>query len=170
MITVLRLGHRIERDKRLSTHVALSARVLGCSGLLYSGEKDENMENSVNNVVKNWGGNFRISHIDDWKRKIKKFNGIKVHLTMYGIPFQDKMAELRKKKDMMIIVGGEKVPFEVYQMADYNLAVTSQPHSEVAALALLLHEYFQGKELEKAFPHAKRKIIPQERGKKVLGK
>ena len=170
MITVLRLGHRIERDKRLSTHVALSARALGCSAILYSGEKDEVMEKSVSDVVANWGGLFSIKHVSDWRRQIKDFKGITVHLTMYGIPVQDKIKEIRKKRNVMVIVGGEKVPPEVYQEADYNIAVASQPHSEVAALALLLDGYFQGKELEKRFSNARRKIVPQERGKRVIGK
>ena len=67
----------------------------------------------------------------------------------------------------MIIVGGEKVPPEVYQMADYNLQVTNQPHSEIAGLALFLHEYLGKKAHTKKFPKARLRVIPQERGKKT---
>ena len=35
----------------------------------------------------------------------------------------------------MIVVGAEKVPREIYELADYNVAVGSQPHSEVSAWA-----------------------------------
>ena len=59
------------------------------------------------------------------------------------------------------------MPPEIYALADSNIAVSSQPHSEVAALAVFLHEYFDGKELEKKFKNAKIRVVPQERGKKV---
>ena len=67
-----------------------------------------------------------------------------------------------------MIVGSEKVPAEVYQLADYNIGITNQPHSEIAALSVFLHEYFKGKEFGKKFKKSQIKIVPQERGKKVL--
>jgi tRNA (cytidine56-2'-O)-methyltransferase len=167
-ITVLRLGHRIERDKRISTHVGLVARAMGCSKLIYSGQRDKNLEQSIKKVVKQWGGPFEIRYTKNWKQEIRKFKGMKIHLSVYGIPFQKKIPELRKKKDIMLIVGGEKVQPEVYHMADMNLAVSSQPHSEVSSLCLFLDYYFKGKELGKRFKKAKLKVIPQERGKKVV--
>ncbi len=164
---VFRLGHRPERDKRISTHVFLAARAFLCSSGFYSGSKDKELEESIKKVVKNWGGDFKIKYEGNWKKFIKNFPGIKIHLTMYGIPFQEKINEIRKNKEnKLIIVGGEKVPGEVYEMADYNIAVTNQPHSEVSALAVFLHEFWQGKELKKDFK-GKLKIIPQEKGKKI---
>ena len=44
MIEVLRLGHRISRDKRISTHVALVARAFGASKIYYTGQKDKSMK------------------------------------------------------------------------------------------------------------------------------
>ena len=169
-VFVLRLGHRIGRDKRISTHCGLVSRTFGASGIFYSGENDEALENSIRSVVKSWGGPFEIKHVKSWRKFIEDFRGTKVHLTMYGLPFHKNIRQIRKMKNVLVIVGGEKVPGRVYQMADFNLAVTSQPHSEIAALALFLHEFFQGKELEKKFQKANRKIIPQERGKKVVEK
>jgi len=170
MITVLRLGHRIFRDQRISSHVFLVARAFGADKGIYTGEKDGSLEDSVARAVEQWGGQFRLIHSESWKREAN-FDGIKVHLTVYGMPFQDKMAEIRKRckgRNLMVIVGGEKVRPEVYQAADWNVAVTSQPHSEVAALALFLHEMFEGRELGKDFKGAKLRVVPQERGKKVL--
>ena len=100
---------------------------------------------------------------------------------MYGLPVQKQIQKIKKHRNLLLIIGGEKVPFEVYQLADYNISVTNQPHSEVAALAVFLDKYFGGKELEKKFPGAKKKVIPnsrlkqvktcfQLRGKKVTGK
>lgn len=169
MLVVLRLGHRVGRDERISTHCGLVARALGADAIIYSGDKDSGITESIRKTAESWGGKFSVSYEPNWRSVIKehKRKGFAVlHLTMYGIPLQKKIKELRKKKKLLVIIGGEKVPSEVLHLADYNIAVTSQPHSEVAALALLLHEYFSGKELQKQFK-GKLKIIPQERGKKV---
>ncbi len=166
-IFVLRLGHRKERDKRVGTHCGLVARAFGASGMVYSGEKDAQMESSLKKVVRQWGGPFFVKYEKNWKRFFKKFRGIKIHLTMYGMPLQKNIDELRKsKKSMLIVVGSEKVPGEIYGTADYNIAITSQPHSEVAALALFLHEFSVKK--EKKFAKAKLRILPQESGKRVI--
>lgn len=92
-----------------------------------------------------------------------------MHLTMYGERVQDKTKEIAKLNvPLLVIVGGEKVPYEIYQMADYNISVTSQPHSEVAALAVFLDRVFEGKELEKKFGNAKIRVTPSARGKIIL--
>jgi tRNA (cytidine56-2'-O)-methyltransferase len=59
------------------------------------------------------------------------------------------------------------VPGEVYQLSDWNISVTNQPHSEVAALSILLDRFFEGRELKKEFKNARIKIVPQEKGKKI---
>lgn len=98
---------------------------------------------------------------------MKGWKGKTVHLTMYGEPLNDKIGILRKEKDLLVIVGAEKVPSEVYRTADFNISVSGQPHSEVAALAVFLDSLFEGKELEKQFKNAKLKIIPQAHGKRI---
>ncbi len=163
-VTVLRLGHRAARDKRISTHCALVARALGAESLIYTGQRDSEMEKSVRRVSEQWGGKFRIEHATSWRKAIKGFNGGKVHLTMYGLPIQKKINEIRKQKNLLILIGGEKVPMEVYHSVDWNIAITNQPHSEVAALAIFLHRFFGGKTLD--FGKAERKILPQKAGKK----
>ncbi|MBN2043047.1 MAG: tRNA (cytidine(56)-2'-O)-methyltransferase [Candidatus Aenigmarchaeota archaeon] len=168
-VAVLRLGHRISRDKRISTHVALVARALGAYKILYSGEKDSGMEESVNNVVRQWGGKFRISYQKSWRHFLKTRKGRIVHLTVYGMPVQDMVNKIkREKKDILVIVGGEKVPWEIYELADYNISVTSQPHSEIAALSIFLDRFFGGQELKKTFPGGSIVVVPQEKGKKIV--
>ncbi len=170
MIIVLRLGHRPFRDQRISTHIGLTARALGADKMVYTGQKDGKLEESVRGVVGNFGGSFSIEYSESWKKTINehKNKGFKaVHLTVYGLPVQDQVAKIRKTKGLLVIVGGEKVQPEVYQIADYNISVTNQPHSEVTALAILLHEYFGGEELENKVK-GKMEIIPQEKGKKVV--
>jgi tRNA (cytidine56-2'-O)-methyltransferase len=168
MVSVLRLGHRIARDKRISTHCGLVSRAFGAKEMLYSGEKDGSLERSVKDVAGEWGGPFGIRHVKNWRGFIRGFRGRRVHLTMYGLPIQKKIREIRKSMHVLVIIGGEKVPGDAYRLADFNVSVTNQPHSEVAALAVFLHEFFEGRELEKRFRKVKRRIIPQERGKKLI--
>src|SRR3989338_1953955 len=172
MLVILRLEHRHFRDQRISTHCGLVSRVLGADKIVYSGQQDDSFEASINDVTERFGGKFKIEFSESWKKTIqfyKKKKFLVVHLTMYGLEIQKQIGKIRKNKNILLIVGGEKVHWEVYQLADYNIAVTNQPHSEVAALAIFLDRYFSGKELNKKFS-GKIRIIPQERGKKVEGK
>ncbi len=140
MITVLRIGHRPFRDKRITTHVSLVSRAFGADSIMVD-ERDEVLEETINKVVKNFGGNFKIETGVNWKKYFRDFKGIKVNLTMYGINVDNRIDEIRGKtenKDMVILVGAEKVPVDAYLMADYNIAVANQPHSEVSALAIFL--------------------------------
>ena len=164
------MGHRIERDKRLSTHCGLVARAFGSGKYIYTGQKDSGLEESINRVTEQWGGPFSVEHAENVGKVLRDWKGRTAHLTVYGMPVQDRIKEIRKSKDLLVIVGGEKVPPEIYQRATWNIQVTGQPHSEAAALSVFLHEYFQGKELSRKFSKAKLTIIPQERGKKVIGK
>ena len=163
MIKILRLGHRIERDCRVSTHLCLVARAFGADEVIFT-TKDEKVKESIEKVVSQWGGDFKISYTNNWKKFLKEFKGDKIHLTMYGLPFWEYNP---KNKDILIIVGAEKDPKELYELSDYNLSIGNQPHSEIAALAVFLY-YLNGKEvLYRDFPNAKIKVIPSERGKLV---
>ncbi|MFH1978165.1 MAG: tRNA (cytidine(56)-2'-O)-methyltransferase [Candidatus Aenigmatarchaeota archaeon] len=171
MIHVLRLGHRPFRDQRISTHCGLVARALGAEKIIYSGEHDSKLEESVAKVSSRWGGIFSISYDKNWKRVMESYKRKKflvIHLTIYGLPVQEHIDKIRKSRDVLLVIGGEKVPGGVYEIADMNISVTNQPHSEVAALAIFIHEFYKGKELEKKFPMSKIKIIPQARGKKTV--
>lgn len=170
MITILRLGHRKKRDARISTHCGLVARAFGADNIIYSGEEDERLLESIRKVTKNWGGQFKVSYEKNWRKVLRNKKTTKVHLTMFGLSFESKLKEIQKiskRKPLLVIVGGEKVPGEVYQLADYNLSVTSQPHSEVAALGVFLYALTGAK---KKFKKAKLKIIPMAKGKKVVSK
>ncbi|HEY1211802.1 MAG TPA: tRNA (cytidine(56)-2'-O)-methyltransferase, partial [Nitrososphaera sp.] len=61
----------------------------------------------------------------------------------------------------------EKVPHEVFELADYNIAISNQPHSEIAALAIFLDRIFRGKQFKNTFAGAKLRIVPTKKGKKV---
>lgn len=175
-IVVLRLFHRKERDKRITTHCALVARAFGGIGMYYTGDKDENLTNIIDKINKNWGGKFFLKYVEDpeeviksWREKGKKA----VQLTMYGINLPDvekKLRRLCKRTDLMLIVGSSKVPTKFYRLVDMNVAVGHQPHSEVAALAIVMDRIFKGMELRKKFEGAKIMIEPQMYSKKVVVK
>lgn len=169
-VYVLRLGHRIDRDKRVSMHVFLTARALSASGVIYSGEKDGGLEKRVQAVVSRWGGPFEVTYEENWRRLVEnwKKKGVVCHLTMYGINIDDCLDKIPKNKLLLVVVGSQKVSREVFQLADFNVAIGNQPHSEVAALAIFLDRLLEGKGLKREFKDAKIKVDSQERGKKVV--
>jgi tRNA (cytidine56-2'-O)-methyltransferase len=175
-VFVLRWGHRPKRDARLTTHVALTARALGASGFILSDIEDEKIKATVEKVVRYWGGPFHFEMGTPWRKVVNEWKakgGIVVHLTAYGenIEASDVMQRIKALgKDVLVIVGSQKVPGEFFSSAvsDFNVAVGNQPHSECASLAVFLDRFFEGKELTKTFEDAKLMIIPQERGKKVV--
>jgi len=166
-IVVLRVGHRPERDQRVTTHVGLAARALGARGM-YLAADDKGVVQSISDVVMRWGGDFFIGHKVSWKRCIREWKesgGCVVHLTMYGERLQDREDEMRQRSKILVVVGAEKVPGELYGLADYNIGVTSQPHSELSSLAVFLDHIFSGSELDSEFPGAKIRIVPSPEGK-----
>ncbi len=173
-VVVLRLGHRVARDRRISTHVALVARAFGAEGVVFVGEVEESVLRSVEGVVERWGGPFFVDRVDSYReyiREWKRMGGVVVHLTMYGenVEESDVLERIREtKKDLLVVVGAEKVPRDVYELADFNVAIGNQPHSEVAALAVFLDRLYRGRELAKEFYNAKLRIIPSKRGKRVV--
>ena len=165
-VTVLRMGHRHDRDKRITAHCALVARAFGAKKIILSGEKDESVLKSVTEAAKRWGGSFEVEYRADWKSVLKNFKGLKAHLTMYGEKI--KPAQLKKSKNVLVVIGAEKVPAEVYKLCDFNIAIGNQPHSEVAALTVFLLKILGEKPLWGKKPNAKLKIIPQRNSKKVV--
>ena len=162
-VEVLRLGHRPLRDKRITTHVALVARAFGADKMVMP-EHDENIEKSVESLVENWGGDFSIETTGDWKSYVKSFEGSVVHLTMYGVPVDEMIEDVGG--DLLVVVGSEKVPREVFDLADYNVSIGNQPHSEVSALAIFLDRLFKGASLKRDF-NGKLQIHPSSRSKIV---
>jgi tRNA (cytidine56-2'-O)-methyltransferase len=169
-IRVLRIGQRFVRDDRTLTHLCLVSRALGAERI-YLEDAEKDVTSTVEEVNGTWGGDFKVLLGTSWQKVIrdaKKEKRAVVHLTMYGLPIQDAVTKIRENEKILIVVGGPKVPGKVYHEADYNLAVTSQPHSEVAALAIALHEIQGGEELKRNFRKSKLRILPMAHGKKVV--
>ncbi|MDO8647362.1 MAG: tRNA (cytidine(56)-2'-O)-methyltransferase [Candidatus Diapherotrites archaeon] len=168
-VHVLRFGHRKKRDIRVTSHCALVARALGAERIIIDGDKDDKAEKTLKGVNERFGQGIKVEQ-KAWKKTLKEYKnkGWKIaHLTMYGETLAKAMPAVRKEKRILVFVGAEKVPGEVYKIADWNIGIGNQPHSEIAALAIFLHELFEGKELERKFPKAKVEIIPCQKGKNV---
>ena len=171
MIFILKLDHRPFRDKRITTHCALVSRAFGANCFYYSGVEDNILEKNILNINKQWGSDFQIKFIKEPMIFTKNFIGVKIHLTMYGDKITkkiNKIIKLNNKKNLLIIVGGPKVNKFYYEIVDYNISITNQPHSEVAALAItlnLLNPDYLNKDF---FKNNQLKIIPNNKNKKVM--
>ena len=174
-IVVLRWGHRPQRDVRLTTHVALTARALCASGFILSDVEDQSIAQTVRKITLNWGGSFQFEMGSPWRKVVsgwKDKGGIVVHLTAYGENIQKSDALNRIKnsnKDILLLVGSQKVPGEFYSsdVSDFNVSIGNQPHSECSALAIFLDRFFEGRELSEDFEKAKIRIVPKKRGKAI---
>ncbi|MEM0365607.1 MAG: tRNA (cytidine(56)-2'-O)-methyltransferase [Acidilobaceae archaeon] len=171
-VYVLRLGHRVGRDKRITTHVGLVARAFGANGFIIEGICDDSVMSSIAKALSIWGGHMLLDcgvqgleYVKSWRES----GGEVIHLTMYGLPLDDIIDYIRvSPKPKLIIVGAEKVERIYYNVSDYNIAVGHQPHSEVSALAIFLDRLFRGQWTNIEFEGAKLKIIPSIRGKRVV--
>ncbi|MEK6820916.1 MAG: tRNA (cytidine(56)-2'-O)-methyltransferase, partial [archaeon] len=153
-IVVLRLSERGYRDLRITTHCALVARAFGAKKIFLNGNQDNEIGKTVQRINDTFGGDFEVEYYTQPGAVIKKMRKegyCMVHLTMYGEKPGEIAKQVRKKKKIAIVVGADKVPSSVYEEADYNVSITRQPHSEVAALGVFLHYLNEGKEEEMEF-------------------
>ena len=101
-VSVLRLGHRAARDIRATSHCALVARALGASRFILTGERDESVLKTAKGVAEKWGGKFDAEYCATPQKFAKEFDGVKVHLTMYGLKVQDEIESIRKENGQSI--------------------------------------------------------------------
>ncbi|MFC7057186.1 tRNA (cytidine(56)-2'-O)-methyltransferase [Halovenus salina] len=173
-VAVLRLGHRPGRDERTTTHVGLTARALGADRVILAGSGAGRGE-TIEDITDRFGGPFSVESTDEPIATVENWEGPVVHLTMYGLPIQEVEGEIRDvagigsddTEDLLVVVGAEKVPFDVYEAAAFNVAVTNQPHSEIASLAVFLDRLFEGRELDREWTNAQQVVVPKAEGKQV---
>ena len=170
IIEVARLGQRLVRDDRVTTHAALVSRAFGARRI-YMSEANADIRDTLLGVNRTWGGDFEVMLEQDLKGIIRRRKadlfGV-VHLTMYGEALDMALPRLARLENMLVVIGAGKVPRAIYDMADYNVSVGSQPHSEIAALAVFLDRVQGGRQFEVAPPGAARRIVPSRRGKRVV--
>ena len=133
-------------------------------------EANPSIKPTVEKINASMGGDFEVVFIEEWRRFLRAppNRSTIVHLTMYGEHICDMQERLRLEENILIVIGAGKVPREVYEMADYNVAVGNQPHSEISALAVFLDRIQDGCQLDIDFPGAQRRIVPAKRGKNVV--
>lgn len=123
-------------------------------------------------MTKQFGGNFTIETGKPWRQTItewKRADGKVVHLTAYGILLPEIIDRIKSSdREILVVVGAEKVPGEMFHLADWNVAVTNQPISEVSALGIFLDWFFDHRGLQQEFANATLRIVPTEHGKRVL--
>ncbi len=170
-VVVLRMGHRFFRDSRVTTHVCLTARALGADGVIIADREDKNVEATIREVAGRFGGDFSIESGKPWRKTIRDWSaegGKVVHLTAYGLRLPDVIQKINKAdRDILVVVGSEKMPGEVFKLADWNVSVTNQPMSEVAALAVFLDWHLQHQAFDKTFLKGQVEIIPSIDQKRV---
>ncbi|AGB15892.1 hypothetical protein Halru_1278 [Halovivax ruber XH-70] len=171
-VVVCRLGHRPGRDDRMTTHVGLTARALGADRVIFPDNATDAVE-TAEDITDRFGGPFTAELVEKPAAVVRNWEGPIAHLTMYGEPVQTVESEIRSTvtegdDPLLVVVGAEKVPFEMYEQADWNVGVTNQPHSEIAGLAVFLDRLFDGDELDREWVDASRKVVPKETGKLVL--
>lgn len=139
--------------------------------MIIADHRDKEVEARVMEMVDRFGGNFQIETGRPWKRVVsdwKTGGGLVVHLTAYGLPLPEVIGNIRESdRNVLVVVGSEKMPGEMFRLADWNVSVTSQPMSEIAALAVFLDWFHQHSQLDQEFARAKIRIIPSRDGKKI---
>jgi len=170
-VVILRIGHRVFRDSRVTTHVCLTARALGADQVIIADHEDKVVESTIRDVTNRFGGPFDVQSGKPWKQAIRDWRAIGgriVHLTAYGLPLPKTLPEIQETdKDLLVVVGSEKMPGEIFKVADWNVSVTNQPMSEVAALAIFLDWFKQHREFGHEFSKARVQIVPSRSGKEI---
>jgi tRNA (cytidine56-2'-O)-methyltransferase len=173
-IEVLRLGHRMGRDPRITTHLALVSRAMGANSFVLAGDEDQKLFSNIHSVNERFGHGLSCRYEKSPMRMLREIANsdeeskpIIIHLTMYGEPFKEVIPNIPKDKPVVVVVGGAKVPGELFKISDFNIAVGNQPHSEVAALALFLDSWTDGEGFNREFSEPQLVISPSKSGKDV---
>ena len=130
---------------------------------------DPHVEDGLAQVAQNWGGSFRVLPATHWRDVVRRADGPVVHLTMYGLDLEPLLPKLRRARSVLVVVGGAKVPSDLYGLATYNVAIGHQPHSEVAALAVTLVS-LRGPPRRGVLRGGRLRIVAMARGKKVVAR
>ena len=59
------------------------------------------------------------------------------------------------------------MPGELFKLADHNISIGNQPHSEVAALAVFLESWVGPLDESERFVGGEIEVVPSERAKRV---
>jgi tRNA (cytidine56-2'-O)-methyltransferase len=71
-VIILRLGYRLGRDPRITTHLALVARALGATKFLFSGDEDDRLPENIESVNQRFGGDMSCSTCEESNGLVEK--------------------------------------------------------------------------------------------------
>lgn len=165
MIGILVIG---KMDYEKIVDISLTSRAFGAGNITICESDMKTIKKStayLNKIKSNWGGNFSINFITNWKEFIKsRKNTYKmIYLTRYGSDIK-KTNTIQTYKNIMLIVSNSENIKELYNIADFNISITTQPHTIISSIAVFLNIYYRGRELAMHFENAKYKIIPSSHG------
>ena len=146
--------------------MCLTARALGASEIIFTSSKKEKLVRYAGRLERDWGGVFGVTFNHDYRKVLADANKYKkVYLTRYGVPLPKLIYSLKTYKNIMLIVSSVQASSKpLHEIADFNISVTDQPHCGAAAIAIFLHEFYEGRELAVHFKNSKYKVIPAEHG------
>ena len=105
-ISVLRLGHRRDRDKRITSHLGLTARAFGADEVILAGDRDPSALETWDSVTERFGGNFESRFEESplsWLRSTSKSGEATiVHLTMYGEAWRKATPSIPKHQTLIL--------------------------------------------------------------------
>ena len=73
-IEVLRIGQRLVRDDRVTTHVALVSRAFGASKI-YMTEVNPDIKDTLKKINQTWGGDFEVEFVENTNEVLKSKKG-----------------------------------------------------------------------------------------------
>lgn len=147
-----------------SMDICLAARAFGAHVVTFEARKNPKLSRYFDSLNKRWGGSFSVSFTNNWKAFIKEHRNYKiVYLTRYGIPINKVEYAIRTYKNILLVVTTAETLKEMHDLSDFNISITNQPHCSSAAIAVFLHQFYQGRELSLHFENAEYKVIPDER-------
>ena len=94
--------------------------------------------------------------------------GVSSVLTMYGESWRESLNSIERGRPMVIVVGGTKVSGEVFRLANHNISIGNQPHSEVAALGVFLESFIGPLDESKHFQGGEIQVVPSLDRKQVM--
>jgi len=147
--------------------LCLTARALGAAEITIVGKAQPRLARHIGNLNKKWGGRFKVKFAKNYKQALKDSSKyVKIYLTKYGIPLQEKRYQLKTYKNILLIITSDEYAKTdpIHNLAHFNISVSSQPHCSSAAVAIFLHEFYNGRELAMHFENAQYKVMPEERG------
>lgn len=125
----------------------------------------------VEDIMGWFGGFFEVEFIEVFNGVICNWEGRVVYFMMYGECVQDvevDICEVYVEELFFVVVGGEKVFFEVYEGVDWNVGVMNQLYLEVVGFVVFFDCLFDGCEFDCEWEDVENWVVLMVMGKKVV--